>query len=140
MKLAIFRWLLALALAAASLGAAAQVPLPNFDQLEQKLKIRPEQKEQFDIATGATRRALLAVGLAMLQVKDRVAAELAKPNPDLSVLARSYDDVIDQSRPLFREAGVEWRKLYAQLDPEQVEIARQFLRDSLGKVVPGTTF
>ena len=126
------RWILSLLLVAASFGAAAA---PNFDQLEQRLKIRPEQKEQFDITVGSTKRAMLAVAMAAMQLKDKLAAELAKNNPDFRAFARANEDLIEMTRPAFREAGEEWKKLYALLDDEQVEIAKNFLRENLGRLI-----
>ena len=127
------RSLFPLLLAFAALGASAAAP--NFDQLEQKLKIRPEQKEQYDLAIGATKRALLAIALTAMQLKERLAVELAKPNPDFVALLRSHQEILERSRPQFKEAGEEWKKLYALLDPEQVEIAKSFVRDNLSRFI-----
>jgi hypothetical protein len=123
----------ALLLAMVSFAAAAD--MPRFDQLEQRLRIRPEQKDQFDMAVAASKRALLAVALSAMEAKQRLAEELMKPRPDFSRLADTYERVIDQHRPLFKEATVEWQKLYAILDDEQVEIAKEFLRENLGRAL-----
>lgn len=117
---------------AVSLGASASL-MPNFDEMEQKLKIRPEQKDQFEMAVGATKRALFAVGLAALQLRERLTQELMKDRPDFGALAREQEMVVDQTRPLFREAGEEWKKLYAILDPEQVQIAKSYLKENFGR-------
>ncbi|HEY4999230.1 MAG TPA: hypothetical protein VII36_08810, partial [Usitatibacter sp.] len=127
------RFFLPLLLAFAALGAAAA--MPNFGELEQKLRIRPEQKQQYDLAVGATKRALLAVGLIALQLKERLAAELMKPDPDFAALLRSHQEILEQSRPQFKEAGEAWKKLYDQLDPEQVEIAKSFVRENLNRFI-----
>ena len=133
MAFARIRFTLSLLLLLLAFGASAA--LPSFDNLEQRLKIRPEQKEQFDITVGSTKRALLAVGIAALQLKDRLAQELAKDKPDFHAFARANEDVIDQTRPLFKEAGEQWKKLYALLDHEQVEIAKSFLREHLSRFI-----
>ena len=133
MAFARIRFTLSLLLLLLAFGASAA--LPSFDNLEQRLKIRPEQKEQFDITVGSTKRALLAVGIAALQLKDRLAQELAKDKPDFRAFARANEDVIDQTRPLFKEAGEQWKKLYALLDDEQVEIAKSFLREHLSRFI-----
>ena len=126
---------LAAALLLLTLSMVASAQMPRFDQLEQRLKIRPEQKEQFDTAVGATKRALLAVGLSFMEMKQRLAEELMKPRPDFSRLTDSYERIVDQHRPLFREAGAEWKKLYAILDDEQVEIVKDFLHENLGRLL-----
>ena len=133
MSFARFRFFLSLLLVAVSFGASAA--LPNFDNLEARLKIRPEQKEQFDITVGSTKRALLAVGIAALQLKERLVAELSKNNPDFRAFARANEDLVEQTKPLFKEAGEEWKRLYALLDDEQVEIAKSFLREHLGRFI-----
>jgi hypothetical protein len=127
------RFAVPLFLACVALGASAA--MPNFDQLEKKLKIRPEQKEQYDLAIGATKRALLAIGLTAMQLKERLATELAKPNPDFAALLRSHQEILEQSRPQFKEAGEQWKKLYALLDPDQVEIAKSFVRENLSRFI-----
>jgi hypothetical protein len=134
MRILLSRAIAATLFLAASFGAAAQ-GLPRFEQLELDLKIRPEQKEQYDLAVGATKRALLAVGLAAIQVKERLAQELMKPRPDLRSLASVHEEVVEQTRPLFKAAGDEWRKLYAILDDEQVDIAKRFLRENLQRLL-----
>ena len=129
------RAFLALLLVGLSLGASAQ-SMPNFDELEKRLHIRPDQKDQYDLAFGATKRALLSVGLAALQMKDALVQELAKPRPDFRELARRQNQLIDDQRPLFREAGEQWRRLYKVLDPGQVDTVRDFLRENLGRLAP----
>ena len=125
----------ALLLLGLSMAAAAQsIPTPRFDELERKLQIRPEQKEQFDTAVGATKRALLAVGLSAMEMKQRLAQEFMKANPDFSFLFNDADKVFDQHRPLYEEAGREWKKLYAELDSKQVQTVKQFLLDNLGQL------
>ena len=129
------RFLAAIALVLASTTAAAMVPSPRFDQLEARLKIRPEQKEQFEMAVGATKRALLAVALTMMEAKQRLADELMKPSPDFSRLFDGFERNIDLHLPLFKEAGREWEKLFGMLDEEQIRIARQFLQENLGRAL-----
>ena len=128
------RVILALFLTLLSMSAAAQlIPSPRFDELERRLKIRPDQKEQFDMAVGATKRALLAVGLSLMEMKQKLAEELMKPSPDFSRLFENADKVFEMHRPLFREAGIEWKKLYGELDPEQIQTVKRFLLDNLGQ-------
>ena len=127
------RSFLALVLTLLPLAAAAQIiPSPQFDDLERRLQIRPEQKDQFDMAVGATKRALLAVGLTVMEMKQRLGEELLKPSPDFSRLFDGADRAFEMHAPLFKEAGREWKKLYAQLDARQVETVKRFLLDNLG--------
>src|SRR5439155_10295554 len=66
---------------AVSFGASAAAR-PRFDKLEETLKIRPEQKEQFDAAVASTQRALVSVALIAMQIKQGLGEELQKPRPD----------------------------------------------------------
>lgn len=110
-------------------SARASVPSFGFGDLERSLRLTPEQKTQFDAAVAATHRALLSVTLVGWEMKDRIGAELAKPRPDPEAFARIQDDAFEQTRPLFKEARVEWARLYAMLDPQQVRIARTYVEE-----------
>ena len=133
MSRARFRIVMTALLLAAACSASA-FSMPRFDALEAKLKIRPEQKQQFDAAVGATQRAFLAVGLVAVQLKDKLGQELLKPSPDFRALMDAQEALIEQTRPLFREAREEWAKLYALLDPEQVAIAKSFVDEHIGRL------
>ena len=126
-------FLLALALLIFSAPTFAyEVRIPDFPQLERQLRLTPLQKAQFDIAVAASHRALMAVALAGLQAKERFNNEFSKPLPDLNVLFRLHEEVIEMAAPPFREAAAEWDRLYRLLDRRQVEAAKRFLKDNLG--------
>jgi len=118
-------------------AAAYSIQVPDFNKLERQLRIRPAQKAQFDLTVQATQRALMSVALAGLQVKEQLAQEMAKPMPDLNVLYRLHQDAIDLAGPNFREAGVEWKRLFLMLDRSQVEAAKRFLEEQLGSLASG---
>ena len=105
---------------------------PDFGDLEAKLGLDPVQKAQFDEAVAATRRAMLATGLVALEMKTRIAQELAKDRPDLERLLADPDALMSQVRPQWREAHDEWRRLYGMLDARQVAIARDYIERRLG--------
>jgi hypothetical protein len=100
---------------------------PRYDDLEARLRLNPTQKQQFDVAKGATQRAILSIGLVALEIKARLATELAKDRPDFESLARDPDALVAQVRPHFREARDEWARLYALMDDDQVAIARAYM-------------
>jgi hypothetical protein len=100
---------------------------PRYDDLEARLRLNPAQKEQFDVAKGATQRALLSIGLVALEIKTRLAAELAKDRPDFESLVRDPDALVAQVRPHFSEARAEWARLYAMMDNDQMAIAREYM-------------
>ena len=122
-----------LAMLVVPLAASAQsIAGPDFADLEAKLKLDPAQKAQFDAAVAATRRAMLATGLVALDMKTRLAQELAKDRPDLERLLADPDAILAQVRPQWREANDEWARLYGMLDARQVAIARDYLERKLG--------
>lgn len=123
-----------LAAAAALLLASALAhasSLPGFDELERSLRLNSLQKAQFDVAVAATQRALVSVGLGALELKDRIAEELAKPSPDVNELARAQAQIIERSRPLFRDAHREWERFFAMLDRKQERRARALVGEKL---------
>ena len=130
------RIVLAALLLALSFGAGAFPLDRDFERLERQLRMKPAQKEQFDVAVASTKRALLAVAMSGLQIKERMTQELAKPRPDLNTLYDIHEQVIEQNKPLFREARIEWQRLYELLDPDQVAIAKRYIEDKLNILVP----
>lgn len=120
---------LLLTLLALPLGAAAQIQ--DFDQLERRLRLKPHQQAQFNLARGATQRALVSTALSAMELKDRLREELGKARPDVGALLDAQEAAFERNRPLFREAGDEWVKLYALLDDDQVAIARRFIEEKL---------
>ena len=114
-------------LLAVSWGALAQGALLPLGDLEARLKLTPEQKGQFDAAAAASQRALFAIGLAALQMKVRIATELAKDRPDPDAIVREQDAVAAMIRPQFEEARLEWTRLYGTLSTEQAVVAREYV-------------
>ena len=125
-----------LALLLFSLGAAAGPLDTDFDRLERALRLKPAQKEQFELAVAATQRALFAVAMSGLQIKERLSKEFAKPLPDLNTVYDIHEQVIEQNKPLFREARDAWSKLFTMLDDEQVAITKRYIEDKLNVLVP----
>jgi hypothetical protein len=117
--------LVALSCAASALG------MPDFGPLEQKLKLKPPQKAQFSVAVAATQRALLNVALTGMELKDKLTIEFSKPRPDLNAIYAANVAMVEQNRPLFNQARIEWQRLYALLDENQVVIARNYVDEKL---------
>ena len=116
----------------APFGAAAQqLRLPAFDELERSLRLTPYQKEQFEVASAATQRAMISIALGVVQVKSRLTQELLKDRPDPDAVMQAQQEMIDFAKPHVRAAREEWMRLYATLDDEQVRIARTFVEEKL---------
>ena len=113
---------------------AAQETFFTFDGLEKALKLTPYQKNRFDHAVRATQKAMVAIGLAALQAKTRVATELLKDRPDPNALTITQDELVEFTKPYVREARDAWSQFYVTLDDEQVRIARDAIEDKLRKL------
>jgi hypothetical protein len=122
-----FRAVLAGLLLAVACGALAQGTLLPLGDLEARLKLTADQKAQFDAAAAASQRALFAIGLAAIQMKARIATELAKDRPDPDAILREQDAVAAMVRPQFDEARAEWTRLYGMLSTEQAAVAREYV-------------
>lgn len=131
------RFLAVLLLAALPILAHAQLSLVVPKDLEQRLQLTPSQKAQFDRASGATQTALFSIGLAAMQMKGRLAAELAKDRPDFEALLRDQDDAMSLVRPNFEIARREWSAFYATLSAEQAKVAREEIDKRLGSIENG---
>ena len=125
--LSAFRAFVAGILLALSLGAPAQGTLLPLGDLEARLQLTPEQKAQFDAAAASSQRALLAIGLAALQMKMRIGTELGKDRPEPDAILREQDAIGAQLRAPFDEARAEWAKLYGMLNAEQAGVAREYV-------------
>lgn len=69
--------------------------------------------------------------MAGMQIQERVKAELDKPRPDLNILYDIHEQVIEQNKPVFREARDAWSRLFALLDDDQLKIAKRYVEDRL---------
>lgn len=131
--LRILRHLLgAVVLLALPLAATAEGLAPDFHGLESRLRLAPAQRALFDDAVAATRRAMLATGLAALDGKGRLDQELRRARPDVGRLLAEPQDLIEQVAPQWREAREAWSAFYATLDARQAAIARDYVERSLG--------
>ena len=109
----------------------APFTFPKLDRLEKKLQLTADQKAQFDVAVASTKRAMLFMAMSAMQYKEKLRAEFDKPVPDLRALEEAREAILDQSRPLRKEAKEEWLKLYGMLNTEQVAAAKSLLEDQL---------
>ena len=127
---------LAVLLLALPLGAAAQPPvqMPDFRALEQQLRLKPQQKAQYDVAVVSLKRTLLASASVFLELKQQLAEELLKSRPDFARLLSSQKAAFEMMSPLYGETLDEWSKLYALMSDDQVAVAKRFLEDALGKL------
>ena len=125
------RGLLVLALMAPAMAGAQML---DFSELERSLRLHPHQKAQFDAAAAATQRAMVAIGLGVIQAKSRLAQELLKEKPDPDAVLMAQEELIEFSKPHLRQARDEWLRLYAMMDDDQVRTARNFIEGRLRRL------
>jgi hypothetical protein len=125
---------LLLAVAPSSYAAPPTFDFPRFelkfDKLEEALQLTPDQKEQYELAVGATKRMILHVTLGGMQLKERLQEELSKSRPNFGVL-RELRTLMEDGKPLRREARDEWKKLYSMLNEEQVARLKRYLGETV---------
>jgi hypothetical protein len=127
----LFRWLAIFALMAPGIALAQ---MGDFRELERSLRLNPIQKEQFDVATAATQRAMVAIGLGAIQAKSRVAQELLKDKPDPDAFLIAQEELVEFAKPHLRAARDEWLRLYTLMDDDQVRTARNFIEGRLRRL------
>ncbi len=115
----------------AGVAAAAPFELEGLERLEKQLRMNPEQKAQFDVAVGASKRAMLSSAITGMEFRTRMQRELLKTRPDIGAIFEAQEALVEQNRPAFREARDEWLKLYALLDEEQVKVAKAYVERTL---------
>jgi len=125
-------WLVSLGAFAATLEVP-DLRMPDFKRLERELRLKPSQKVQYDVAVASLKRTLLASATIFMEMKEQLAAEVTKSNPDFARLWSSQRAAFDMMSPLLAETLDEWQKLYALLEDDQVVIAKRFLQDALPK-------
>jgi hypothetical protein len=125
-------WLVSLGAFAATLEVP-DLKMPDFKRLERELRLKPSQKVQYDVAVASLKRTLLASATIFMEMKEQLAAEVTRSNPDFARLWSSQRAAFDMMSPLLAETLDEWQKLYALLEDDQVVIAKRFLQDALPK-------
>ena len=121
-------------LSCGSFAATIAMPdfqMPDFKSLERDLHLKPAQKAQYEVAVGSLKRTLLASAGIFMELKQQLADELMKPQPDFPRIFRSQQAAFEMLSPQLQETLDEWGKLYALLEDDQVVIAKRFLRDNL---------
>jgi hypothetical protein len=128
----------AFALLAMPFAALAQsVQMPDFQKLERELRLKPHQKAQYDIAVTSLKRSLIASASTLNELRQQLADELGKSQPDFMTLLSRQRAAYELNAPIYRETLDEWGKLYALLEDDQVLIAKRFLKEALEGAMNG---
>jgi Spy/CpxP family protein refolding chaperone len=96
--------------------------LATLESMKGELNLTPAQKLQFEYCVAQTRTLRTTAQGAAAVIKQTLDAELAKPQPDLALVAA----VIDQQQAIMiaarHAARADWLQLYAMLSPDQQSV------------------
>jgi Spy/CpxP family protein refolding chaperone len=97
------------------------------------LNLNTSQQMMFD-STVAQTKAARESGRALYQkVRDSMAAELAKSEPDLAAVAAVADGVQQQAIALRHQVRDAWLQLYATFTPDQKAVVRDMLQRRMAR-------
>jgi Spy/CpxP family protein refolding chaperone len=102
--------------------------------LKDQLNLDTSQQLNWTNAVAAAKSAHVAMRAGMKTVHDALAAELAKPTPDLAAVAAVVDSVRASNQTLRLDVRKQWLQIYANLKPEQVAIVRAALTAQLARM------
>jgi Spy/CpxP family protein refolding chaperone len=98
-----------------------------------QLSLNTSQQGMFDSAV-ASSKAARESGRALHQtVHDTLAAELAKPEPDLTAVAAAADNAQAQGQALRKTVRGQWLALYATFTPDQKAVVKTMLQNHMAK-------
>ena len=102
--------------------------------LKDQLNLNTAQQAMWDNAVAAGRNARTAARANMQKVHDALAAELAKPEPDLAAVAAASDSARTANAQLHAQVRDAWLNLYATFSPDQKAVVKNALSQRLAKV------
>jgi Spy/CpxP family protein refolding chaperone len=98
------------------------------------LNLNTSQQTMFDAAVAQSKAAHEQGRAVMQKVRDAMAAELAKTEPDLAALAAAADDARAQGYALRKQARDQWLQLYATFSPDQKAVVRDLLQKRMARM------
>ncbi len=100
------------------------------ERAKESLNLNTSQQTMWDAVVAQGKAAREAGRANRGSVKDALAAELAKAEPDLAAVAAAADAVEQQNRALRRQVRDQWLALYATFSPEQKAVVRDTAADA----------
>ncbi len=104
------------------------------DGLKDKLALDGAQQTMFDTARAQSLAARDRMHASRTDVRTKVQAELAKPEPDLAAVSAMLDGAEEQGRSLRRQSRDQWLKVYASLRPDQKAIVRDEIKSRMARM------
>jgi len=99
-----------------------------------KLNLNTSQSGMFDAALAQSKAAHETGRARHQKVRDALAAELAKPEPDLAAVAAVADGVREEGSTLHKQIRASWLALYATFSPEQKAVVKDMLQQRLARM------
>jgi Spy/CpxP family protein refolding chaperone len=99
-----------------------------------QLSLNTSQSQMFDAALAQSKAARQTGRGLRQQVHDALAAELAKPEPDLAAVAAVADGAHDQGTALRKQVRASWLSLYATFSPDQKNVVKGILQQHLARM------
>jgi Spy/CpxP family protein refolding chaperone len=103
-------------------------------QLKGQLALDTSQQVMWDNAVAHTKAVREAGRGGMEQVRNALAAELAKPEPDFAAAAAVADSVRANQQAARNQVRDEWLKLYATFTPTQKAVVRDAVKQRLERM------
>jgi Spy/CpxP family protein refolding chaperone len=98
------------------------------------LNLNTSQSQMFDAALAQSKAARQTGHGLRQQVHDALAAELAKPEPDLASVAAVANGARDQGAALRKQVQASWLSLYATFSPDQKNVVKGMLQQHLARM------
>ena len=98
-----------------------------------QLNLNSLQQQMFETAVADSKKLHASSQEIRQKTRGVVQKELAKPEPDLAVVAAAADAAIDEARALRKPVRDEWLKLYATFTPEQKAVVRDLMQKRMAR-------
>jgi Spy/CpxP family protein refolding chaperone len=99
-----------------------------------QLNLNTSQSQMFDAALAQSKAARETGRGLRQQVHDALAAELAKPEPDLAAVAAVANGAREQGIALRKQIQGSWLALYATFSPDQKNVVKGILQQHLARM------
>jgi Spy/CpxP family protein refolding chaperone len=100
---------------------------------QSQLNLNTQQQGMFDAAVAQTKSAFQTGRTLHQQVRDALAAELAKPEPDYAAVAAVADGIHAQVQDLRKGVRSAWLALYATFSVEQKAVVKDMVQKRLAR-------
>ena len=103
-------------------------------RLKSQLNLNTSQQTMWDNAVAAGKAARETARTNMQKVHDTLAAELAKPEPDLAAVSAASDSARNANAALHAQVRDAWLNLYSTFTPEQKAVVKNALSQRMAKM------